>query len=246
VPMPRHIQAGDLDALAPDALIKQCLEWAEAAYWDLNRQLGEELYRTLRQNEVTLKTIFEADDPFYRRARERLEASVDREAFAPWYEQPVRRLPDELESKVREAVVETQRLFRDRRLMLRQIDDHWIRHLTSLDVLREGIGLRAIGQQNPLVAYQKEAYEMYQEMLASIQSEIVRSLFLVPQAAQRRAPQRDLARSFRLTAPQRQLSFHGAGAGDSRERQPQRATRRLGRNDPCWCGSGVDHRGRRP
>jgi len=243
VPMPRHIRAGDLEALAPDALIKQCLEWAEATYWDLNRQLGEELYRTLRQNEVTLKTIFEANDPFYRRVRERLEASVGREAFAPWYEQPVRRLPDELESKVREAVVETQRLFRDRRLMLRQIDDHWIRHLTSLDVLREGIGLRAIGQRNPLVAYQKEAYEMYQEMLASIQSEIVRSLFLVPQTAQRRAPQRDLARSFRLTAPQRQLSFHGAGAGgSSRERQPQRVTRRLGRNDPCWCGSGKKYK----
>ena len=72
--------------------------------------------------------------------------------------------------------------------MLRQIDNHWIRHLTSLDMLREGIGLRAIGQQNPLVAYQKEAFETFQDMLASIQTEIVRSLFTVPSGGHNHAP----------------------------------------------------------
>ena len=71
--------------------------------------------------------------------------------------------------------------------MLQQLDNHWVRHLTDLEMLREGIGLRAIGQQKPIVAYQKEAYEMYQEMLGSVQTQIVRSLFLIPQQAH--APQ---------------------------------------------------------
>ena len=100
--------------------------------------------------------------------------------------------------------------------MLRQIDDHWVRHLTSLDMLREGIGLRAIGQQNPLVSYQREAFEMYQEMMGSVQSQIVRTLFLVPQAA----------------APRKRAQGAPVPSGQSRQRQLSfQGRRRPGRRD---------------
>ena len=61
----------------------------------------------------------------------------------------------------------------ERLVMLRAVDNRWVRHLTDLDELREGIGLRAFGQQDPLVAYKKEAHEMYEELVASISRDIV-------------------------------------------------------------------------
>jgi preprotein translocase subunit SecA len=115
--------------------------------------------------------------------------------------------------------------------MLRAVDNLWIRHLTDLDVLREGIGLRAYGQQNPLVAYKKEAHEMYQGLLAGIQETVVNNLFRVPVAA---TPQ---------PRPRRQLITNLQDGDDGRSR-PVKATakEKLGRNDPCWCGSGKKYK----
>jgi preprotein translocase subunit SecA len=138
-------------------------------------------------------------------------------------------------------MITVSRLFRDRRLILKQIDDHWIQHLTGLDMLREGIGLRAVGQQNPLVSYQKEAFEMYQEMMGSIQSQIVRSLFRVPEATATRSAR---PAPTPVEQPrQRQLSFHAGGSQASEAApEPARAAQKPGRNDPCWCGSGKKYK----
>ncbi|MER3514406.1 MAG: hypothetical protein C4310_08460, partial [Chloroflexota bacterium] len=72
--------------------------------------------------------------------------------------------------------------------MLRVVDSHWVRHLTDLDILREGIGLRAYGQQNPLVAFKKEAFEMYEALRASIQRDIVALIYHVSPAPAPPAP----------------------------------------------------------
>jgi len=246
VPVPRSLDADGLRGLSLDALVERLMGWAEQTYQKMNEGMGDDLYRMMRQEETPVRTLFDNQESFYRSIRERLAESVGLDAFEEAHDQPLRRLPEALETKVREAVVETQRLFRDRRLMLRQIDDHWVHHLTSLDMLREGIGLRAVGQQNPLVAYQKEAFEMYQEMLASIQSQVVRSLFLVPQtppgAGQRRAvddPARQAA-----AARQRQLTFRASAGGQASDAapEPHRASTKPGRNDPCWCGSGKKYK----
>ncbi|MGC9522092.1 MAG: SEC-C metal-binding domain-containing protein [Anaerolineae bacterium] len=242
-PIPSEFGVAELEAMSPDELVAQCVTWADETYWMMNKRMGEAMYRAMRQEDVTVGALFETEDAFYKELGERLERSVGRAVFEPSYDLPVRRLPQELETRIREAVVEVQRLFRDRRLMLRQIDDHWVRHLTSLDMLREGIGLRAVGQQNPLVAYQKEAFEMYQEMLGSVQSQIVRTLFLVPKAAvvsgQPRAAD-DLVRRPR----ERQLTFRTSGGSQAADTapQPHRAADKPGRNDPCWCGSGKKYK----
>jgi len=242
VPIPRNVTAEQIAAYEPEDLVDQCVAWAEATYEQMNRGLGENLYRAIRQQETPVRAIFESTDPFYRAVRETLEAAGAALAFVDWREFPVRRLPEELEEQLQTAVVEVQRRFRDRGLMLRQIDDHWVRHLTSLDMLREGIGLRAIGQQNPLVSYQREAFEMYQEMMGSVQSQIVRTLFLVPQAA---APRK---RAQGAPVPsgqsrQRQLSFRaGGGQAGATAKEPARTSKRPGRNDPCWCGSGKKYK----
>jgi preprotein translocase subunit SecA len=245
-PIPRSLGVDSLRGLQLDALSERLMDWAEQTYRQMNQTLGDELYRMMRQQDTSVRTILENQESFYRAIRERLGDVVSSGAFEPWYDQPLRRLPEELEVQVRGAVIDTQRLFRDRRLMLRQIDDHWVNHLTSLDVLREGIGLRAIGQQNPLVSYQKEAFETYQEMLASIQSQVVRSLFLVPQTApgggQRRTVD-DPARQ-NASARQRQLTFRASAGGQASDAapEPHRASTRPGRNDACYCGSGKKYK----
>ena len=241
-PIPRGFGADKLEALEPEELVAQCVTWAEDVYQQMNQRLGADTYRTLRQRETPVKAIFEGTDPFYRAVKARITASGEAEAYAKWYDYPLRRLPDDLEAQLQAAVVDVQRVFRDRRLMLRQVDDHWVRHLTGLDMLREGIGLRAIGQQNPLVSYQREAFEMYQAMMASVQSQIVRSLFLVPQIAV--AQGRAQAATTPFAHPRkRQLSFQAGNSQSSAAApQPARTSKRPGRNDPCWCGSGKKYK----
>lgn len=241
-PIPRGFGTDKLEALEPEELAVQCVTWAEDVYQQMNQRLGEDTYRTLRQRETPVKAIFEGTDPFYRAVKARITASGEAEAYATWYDYPLRRLPDDLEAQLQAAVVDVQRLFRDRRLLLRQVDDHWVRHLTDLDMLREGIGLRAIGQQNPLVSYQREAFEMYQAMMASVQSQIVRSLFLIPQIAV--AQGRAQAATTPFAQPrQQQLSFQaGNSQAGAAAPEPTRTLKRPGRNDPCRCGSGKKYK----
>jgi preprotein translocase subunit SecA len=113
----------------------------------------------------------------------------------------------------------------ERITMLRAIDNLWVRHLTDLDGLREGIGLRAYGQQDPLVAYRKEAYEMYEGLLEGVREAVARDIFRV-QVAPPAPPPRAALRT--------NLSDGGVG------RRPVKSatSQTIGRNDPCPCGSG--------
>ncbi len=125
------------------------------------------------------------------------------------------------------ALGETNMRQLERLLMLRAVDNRWVRHLTDLDELREGIGLRAFAQQDPLIAYQKEAHEMYEDLIAAISRDVVYSIFH--------------AQLFtRPAMPVRQMQTNrGNGGGQP---QPARSGKTLGRNDPCWCGSGKKYK----
>ncbi len=116
----------------------------------------------------------------------------------------------------------------ERLVMLRSVDNLWIRHLTGLDDLREGIGLRAYGQQDPLQAFKKEAHEMYVDLLAAIQRAIVGDIYRVSLV---REPQPRPMREARTNVEAQ------------RAPQPARtAGARVGRNDPCPCGSGKKYK----
>jgi preprotein translocase subunit SecA len=237
IPALHGYKADALENMEPEAMVAALVEWADRHYWTISQQFGETTYHTMRQEETSLKTLAETQDPFTRVLLERVNATVGREILDQWYDQPIRRMPKEIEAQVKNAVIDVTRLFRDRRLMLQQLDNHWVRHLTGLDMLREGIGLRAIGQQKPLVSYQREAYEAYQEMLESVQKQIVRSLFAIPQQSARSH------RSRRPTVTARRPVFRASGGSSQGSAKPQPvrvnpARQKLGRNDPCWCGSG--------
>jgi preprotein translocase subunit SecA len=115
----------------------------------------------------------------------------------------------------------------ERAVMLRVVDTLWVRHLTDLDVLREGIGLRAYGQQDPLVAFKREAYDMYDQLRGAIQHDIVHAIY----------------HAQFVTVPQpRQVRAVHPGSGDEGARQPVHSEKHPGRNDPCWCGSGKKYK----
>jgi preprotein translocase subunit SecA len=124
-------------------------------------------------------------------------------------------------------------------VMLRVIDTLWIRHLTDLDELRTGIGLRAFGQLNPLVEYKREAYGTFERLTQDIQHGVVQTFFRA-EVVREPAPRRP------ISPPQpRPARPAGAPRGDGQQqaqRQPARAGQAPGRNDPCWCGSGKKYK----
>jgi preprotein translocase subunit SecA len=115
----------------------------------------------------------------------------------------------------------------ERLLMLRAVDNRWVRHLTDLDELREGIGLRAYGQQDPLVAYKREAHEMYQDLVAAVSHDIASSIYHAQIVT-------------RPPVPIRQVQTNRGDGGSSQTTAHGKKT--LGRNDPCWCGSGKKYK----
>ena len=132
--------------------------------------------------------------------------------------------------KERSLGAETMRQV-ERLVMLQAVDNRWVRHLTDLDALREGIGLRAYGQVDPLVAYKKEAHEMYQGLLADIQSDIVRRIYHV-----------ELVREPLPAVFRGRMVAHRGDMAQQAAPQPVRSRPTIGRNDPCWCGSGKKYK----
>ncbi|MEA3345277.1 MAG: SEC-C metal-binding domain-containing protein [Chloroflexota bacterium] len=142
-------------------------------------------------------------------------------------------LADELYvAKERELGSEVMRQI-ERFVLLHTVDNLWIHHLTDLDDLREGIGLRAYGHQNPLVAFQREAHDMYDNLIATIRRDVARTIYHVGvQEQPRRRPMRAM-RPHRRVTPRMQ---------DTSVQEARRRLREVGRNDPCPCGSGKKYK----
>jgi preprotein translocase subunit SecA len=124
-------------------------------------------------------------------------------------------------------------------VLLTVLDRHWREHLYEMDYLQEGIGLRAIGQRDPLVEYQREGFDMFVAMQDSIKREAVAYVFnasiqvVEEQEERRQAP----------PPPPTQLSSAVTEAEASAAQQSQRpAGKKVGRNQPCPCGSGKKYK----
>ena len=118
----------------------------------------------------------------------------------------------------------------ERRVKLRAIDMYWQRHLTDLDILREGIGLMSVAQRDPLVEYQRDGFQMFQSMRERINVQVIQDFFRVKVNSVQRQPVR---RNVRAIRP--------GQAADSKP-EPVRVQRKISRNDPCWCGSGKKYK----
>ena len=117
----------------------------------------------------------------------------------------------------------------ERVVMLRVVDEYWMDHIDAMTELRQGIGLRAYGQNDPIVEYKREGYDMFEEMIAAIQEETVRRIFRA-----RVQPQGEVKRE-RVA---KVTGTSGGGDGTVQEQPVVRKGIKIGRNDPCPCGSG--------
>ena len=120
----------------------------------------------------------------------------------------------------------------ERVVMLRVVDEYWMDNIDAMDDLKQGIGLRAYGQHDPVIAYKEEGYQMFEAMIQAIKDETIRRMFLV-----RLAPQQEVKR-------ERVAKETGtAAAGQSEvKKQPVRKEQKAGPNDPCPCGSGKKYK----
>ncbi len=133
----------------------------------------------------------------------------------------------------------------ERWAMLRSVDQHWQRHLTDLDMLREGIGLMAVAQRDPLVEYKRQAFSMWQGMLDEVRAQAATLVFSaqVRPPPQRRPQQLQLSRpAIPPLAPPTAQTTTNAGATKEAKSEPVRKIINIGRNDPCWCGSGKKYK----
>jgi len=113
-------------------------------------------------------------------------------------------------------------------VMLKVVDSQWMEHLDAMDMLREGVGLRAYGQRDPLVEYKFEAYDMFEAMKSAIQDDIVRYIYRVNLVSQPKVE--DHLANASVNNPN--------GDSETEKKQPVHNKEEIGRNDPCPCGSG--------
>lgn len=161
-------------------------------------------------------------------------------------EKLVRGILDELKTDAGESCKDIQRYF-----LLEELDRCWKEHLRNMDSLRDGIGLRGYGQRDPKLEYKREGFDMFQDMLFQIRESVFRSLTRVrvqrvsPEEEQARAEAENEARAleFRHREETAGLSYSGGGEeGGPARGTPAKAAPRVGRNDPCPCGSGKKYK----
>ena len=186
----------------------------------------------LRENMLSmLRSVIETSDPDYLKGFEGIffpKGSVgdepDTEAL---YEAAV----DLYEKKEAAVTPETMREL-ERVVMLRVVDEYWMDNIDAMDDLKQGIGLRAYGQHDPVVAYKEEGFQMFEAMIAAIREETIRRIFLVQLRPTQELKRQKVAKETGTSAPDKSVKKQPVRNKDSK----------VGPNDPCPCGSGKKYK----
>ncbi|MBQ7416371.1 MAG: preprotein translocase subunit SecA [Oscillospiraceae bacterium] len=120
----------------------------------------------------------------------------------------------------------------ERVVMLRVVDEYWMDNIDAMDDLKQGIGLRAYGQHDPVVAYKEEGFQMFEAMIQAIREETVRRMFLVQIRSRQEVKRERVAKE----------TGTGAAVNAQVKKQPVRKDKKVGPNDPCPCGSGKKYK----
>ncbi len=157
-------------------------------------------------------------------------AAFDQAGFTEFLKKESGKFYDRRETEIFKAGIDMREL--ERTVLLRSVDLRWMDHIDAMDQLRDGIGLRAYAQRDPVHEYQMESYDMFDEMVRLIQEDTIRMLC----QARISAPQ-ERRRVAQITSTR--------GAAESvqeKAHQPVRVGKKIGRNDPCPCGSGKKYK----
>ncbi len=125
-------------------------------------------------------------------------------------------------------------------ILLNSLDTHWREHLLNIDLLKEGIGLRGYAQQDPIRVYQKEAYELFLDMVEKIKESAVRDIFRVQLVSED-----DIQKLEEETKKEREMTLMAGESTQDRKAKKspvKRDGKKIGRNDPCPCGSGLKYK----
>ena len=122
-------------------------------------------------------------------------------------------------------------------VMLKVVDNHWMEHLDAMDMLREGVGLRAYGQKDPLVEYKFEAFDMFEAMIEAIEDDVVKYMYRVNVVSQPMMTMDDHLENATMNNPTVDTTEGEAVKQPVVNNGPE-----IGRNDPCPCGSGKKYK----
>ncbi|MBD5560254.1 MAG: preprotein translocase subunit SecA [Clostridia bacterium] len=250
----RQVLMGDDVSASIQKMIDDVLDHAFAAYtpeavyaeeWDWEGLAGY-MHRVFGV-EVTEPTLEEKED-------------LDPKTFRDELRRQVHEAYQAKEQEISEAGVNMRQV--ERMLLLRNVDMRWMDHIDAMDQFRRGIGLRALGQRDPIVEYRMEGYDMFEEMVQGIQEGTVGMLFHVraesrieqKEAPKERSAQQETAApalvggarpaglsARQAAAPSAQQRMQ-TNAGSAERQMPVRVAKKVGRNDPCPCGSGKKYK----
>jgi len=129
----------------------------------------------------------------------------------------------------------------ERVIFLQMVDTYWKEHLLNMDHLKEGIGLRGYGQKNPLNEYKREGFEMFANMIETVKQQTLTTLFRI-QIAKEEDVDREALEKRKQQQAEMRLSRGGQEAGKTQQQPLKREGEKIGRNDPCPCGSGKKYK----
>ena len=121
----------------------------------------------------------------------------------------------------------------ERVVMLRVVDEYWMENIDAMDDLKQGIGLRAYGQHDPVIAYKEEGFQMFEAMIQAIKEETIRRMFLVQLRANQEVKREKVAKETGTAA---------ASQSEVKKQPVRNAAKKVGPNDPCPCGSGKKYK----
>jgi preprotein translocase subunit SecA len=282
LPLPSDLGPEQIEQMSRDEVEDRLIEWSEELYDQREATLGAQVAGSAEMRGAFTEMIAGEVQRLVRaHVPERAGDEWDVDAFHDVVETilplPPELDPDALEELGREEI-EARLLAwvrdgdtlgpeelgrsvmraREREVMLRTIDGHWIQHLTAMEEIRQGIYLRAIGQTDPLVAYKREGHQMFEDLLASIQRSIVHSIYhatnvvIVAQTAGGGMAGDGRSAGARAGGPARPAALprqtftnreerSASGNGRAAPARGPMATK-IGRNDLCFCGSGLKYK----
>lgn len=230
-------------------IVEEVKEQLEVLYGEVEDTLGD----VFIESNLQMPLISLVDNRMPRSVYEEIEERLGAEGIEEIENLPLEKLDPEVRDIVKDAFVRWQ----ESELMMRVIDYLWTRHLTTMEGLRHSIGLQAYGQKDPLVQYKVKAYELFDELKADIRQLVVLNVLLLAQKAeaarprpQAPQPKPQAPQPVRASAPTNGQQ-RGPNGRNAHQKQGQRAAvptpvaagkAKIGRNDPCFCGSGKKYK----
>jgi preprotein translocase subunit SecA len=245
VPLPRDFDTAAWARGARDEITQDLRQRAEQRYGAGLREFGQVLHTQMKLANVTLAGMRDSRDPFMRNVQAWAAAHLGDALTPELAAMPLNDLPADYAPQLSQAFYDGARLTRDRLILIQTVDQFWVRHLTDLDELREGIGLRAYAQRDPLVSFRSEASAMFNDMTDAIRQQVANRIFNVqfntaPQPAPRQQRQAAQQAQRALGAkPAAVRASGGSAASSDGKPAPVKVAQKVGRNDTCpWCDSG--------